>query len=83
MLAEKVGEEEYLEHDKDDEDLDGNDKPQGAPDGHIAKAVVVEVKHAVPESSPRSVHCYSDVFGTKIQQIIQNSKFKIQNNREK
>jgi hypothetical protein len=47
MGVDIVGKKEYLQDDKDDEQLNQNDSPQGTAYRHLAKAVSVKVESAV------------------------------------
>ena len=53
MLRKEVGEEEYLQHGEDDEELDGDDDPQRAPQPHLSETVVIEVECVLKESGHR------------------------------
>ena len=43
MLLEEIGEEKYLEHHKDDEQLDEDDGPQRLAQAHVPETIDVEV----------------------------------------
>jgi len=49
VLADVVGEEKELQHGKDDEQLDEDDGPEGAPQRHAAESVIVEMECFVEE----------------------------------
>ena len=50
VLLEEVGEKEYLENDKDNEQFNQDNRPQRLAEVHIPKTVVIEVEDPVKES---------------------------------
>ena len=50
----EVWEEEHLENRKDDDQFDGNDRPQRFPQSHIPKSIVIEIEY--PVNDPVLLH---------------------------
>ena len=44
MLLDEVGEEENAQDDKDDEQFDEDNRPQGAPERHALETLIIEVE---------------------------------------
>ena len=50
MLSDEIGEKEDFEDDEDDEQLDGDDEPERAPQRHVAETIIVEMERLMPET---------------------------------
>ena len=50
VLADEIGEKEEFEDNEDDEQLDGNDEPERAPQRHASETIIVEMERFMPET---------------------------------
>ena len=74
VLLQEVGKEEHLQHDKNDEQFDEDDRPQHFPQRHAAETIIVEVECPMPKAI--LLHVYHSL-GAKIMKKSEKWKIKV------